>query len=532
MAKNIKNETIYDYVIIGAGASGPIVANSLASDGFTVLLLEAGLGVDPEDTDVWDPQRWFKVQADPVIEWGYKSIPQKNLNNRVLSMQQSRCLGGCTVHNAMVYVRGGQTTYNYWEKDLGCTGWGYNSLKPLFEDMEKKIGILTGATDGLVESFFYAAKNKSIPYNENYNLDETEYGYVPFQFAIDKDASGFRRTTSYEKYIGPNGNLDRLTIEPGAFAHHLVFTTVDNAIKTKGVVYQNSFGELKTVLVNHEVILSAGTIASPKILLQSGIGPKDELEALGIKVIQDLPAVGKNFYDDLGMPTTFTQKKPLPPQPYGFLTSGVFATNKPGFDPKNPKYAEVNMEIQVCSSDLPGAPQLTGVPYYSVGVAAMHLKSRGSIRLASADPREQPLIDPNYLSDPADIKQCVDALKLTLNISWDNALDDWRGIPIVPTAFPSPAEPGGWYWLGSEHSFEQYLEDYVKNFAVSIQHYIGTCAMGTDPLSSVVDPNLNIHGIEGLRVIDASIAPTPVTGNTAGVSYVIGAKGAQLLKRK
>jgi hypothetical protein len=191
ISKNIINEAIYDYVIIGAGASGPIVANSLVSDGFTVLLLEAGLGVDPGDKDVWDPQRWFKVQADPVIEWGYKSVPQKNLNGRALSMQQSRCLGGCTVHNAMVYVRGGQTTYNYWEKSLGCTGWSYDNLKPLFEGLEKKIGILTGETDGLVDSFFTASKDQGLPFNQNYNQDKTEYGYVPFQFAIEKTGRVF-----------------------------------------------------------------------------------------------------------------------------------------------------------------------------------------------------------------------------------------------------------------------------------------------------------------------------------------------------
>src|SRR5256885_10491195 len=133
MKPNEKNSHPYDYIIIGAGASGPIVAKSLASDGYSVLMLEAGLGVDPEDDDVWNPQRWFKVQEDPVIEWGYRSTKQKNLNGRTLNMMQSRCLGGCTIHNAMVYVRGGQTTYNYWEQSLGCSGWGYDYLRPLFE---------------------------------------------------------------------------------------------------------------------------------------------------------------------------------------------------------------------------------------------------------------------------------------------------------------------------------------------------------------------------------------------------------------
>ena len=353
---------------------------------------------------------------------------------------------------------------------------------------------------------------------------------MPFQFAIDKEGTGFRRTTSYEKYIGGANRPPTLTVECGALVYKILFDKEGKPV-ANGVYYRNRDKDFKTVYVNHEVILSAGTVASPKILLHSGVGPKDELEALGIPVVKDLPAVGKNFYDDIGLPTIFTQKKPLPAQPYGFITSGAFASDKPDFDPKNPKYAEVNLEMQVCSSDLPGAPPIANIPYYSVGMAAMHLKSRGSITLASNNPLDLPVIDPNYLSDPADIEQCKFGLKLSLEISWAEAMNDWRGIPLLPTAFPCASRPDGWFWFGLEPSFDQYLEDYIRTFAVSIQHYIGTCAMGTDPLSSVVGPDLKVHGISGLRVIDASIAPTPVTGNTAGVSYLIGAKGAKLLKK-
>lgn len=528
--RNKKEGARYDYIVIGAGASGPIVANSLASDGYSVLLLEAGLGVDPEDRDVWDPQRWFKVQEDPVIEWGYKSVPQKNLRNRALSMLQSRCLGGCTVHNAMVYVRGGQTTYDHWEQALGCDGWGYESLKPLFEKIEKKIGILRGEPDDFVNAVFAAAKNQGFPYNKNYNQAKTEYGCVPFEFTIEADGKNIRRTTSYEKYIREHDDLKSLTVEPGAFVHQILFADAPagGRIQANGVRYQNSFGDLKNVYVNKEVIVSAGAIASPKILLQSGIGPEEDLKSLDIPVIKNLPAVGKNFYDDLGIPSLFVQKKKLPAQPYGFITSGVFASDKADFDPKKPRFGDVNMEIQICSSDLPGAPQL--IPYYSVGMAAMHLKSRGTITLSSKDPREAPVVDPNYLSEPGDMERCKYALKLALRVSWDKALDDWRCFPILPTAFP--LGPDNWGWVGSGSSFDEYLEDFIRSLTVTVQHYIGSCSMGIDPESSVVGPDLKVHGISGLRVIDASIAPTPVTGNTAGVSYVIGAKGAQLLKKK
>jgi choline dehydrogenase len=451
------------------------------------------------------------------------------MGNRVLNMMQSRCLGGCTIHNAMVYVRGGQTTYDHWESKLGCKGWGYQDLKPLFEQTEKKIGILRGKTDPFVNAVFAAAQNQGFPYNEDYNLNPTEFGSVPFQFTIEQDGTNFRRTTSYEKYIGTQ-QLKGLTVEPGAFVHQILFSKNNGIVKAIGVKYQNSFGQLKTVHVNREVILSAGAIASPKILLQSGVGPAADLKNLGIPLVKDAPNVGKNFYDDLGIPTAFVQKQKLPPQPYGFLTSGVFASGNPNFKPKAPKYGDVNMEIQVCSSDLPGAPQL--FPYFSVGMAAMHLKSRGTISLSSADPREAPVVDPNYLSNGDDIKTCVEALKVALRVSWDKGLDDWRGLPTLPIVFPCADFPGGWGWIGLDATFDAYLAAYIKSTAVTIQHYIGTCAMGSDPSTSVVSPELKVHGIEGLRVIDASVAPTPVTGNTAGVSYVIGAKGAQLLKGK
>jgi|GEM_PF-839657 len=536
MKQNKKEAALYDYVIVGAGASGPIVANSLTLDGYSVLLLEAGLGVDPEDEDVWDAQRWFKVQEDPVIEWGYKSIPQTKLNNRVLNMMQSRCLGGCTVHNAMVYVRGGQTTYNHWEDVLLCKGWGYNSLKPLFEGIEKKIGIIKGQPDDFVNAVFKAAEDCGYPYNSDYNENITEFGAVPFQFTIEEKAKKMRRTTSYEKYIQEHDDLKTLTVEPGAFVHQILFAeiTIDGKPRATGVRYQNSLGELKTVSVNKEVILSAGAIASPKILLQSGVGPKVDLENLGIPVIKDLPFVGKNFYDDLGIPSIFIQKKALPPQPYGFITSGIFATDKENFDPKNPGFAEVNMEIQVCSSDLPGAPDMQPkINYYSVGMAVLHLESRGSITLSSKDPREAPVVDPNYLSAPGDLDRCKNALRIALKISWDKAMDDWRLVPMLPLAFPMPGTKDGWIGIGGPlfGTFDQFLEDYISKWSTTIQHYIGSCTMGTDPLTSVVDPDLKVHGILGLRVIDASIAPTPVTGNTAGVSYVIGAKGAELLKK-
>ncbi|MFL6845128.1 MAG: GMC family oxidoreductase [Allosphingosinicella sp.] len=513
----------YDYVVIGAGAAGSIVAAKAAMASHKVLLLEMGLGPDLAERDVWDPTRWYEVLANTAYEIGYHSTSQPNLDDRVINLLQSRGLGGCQLHNAMVYVRGGRVTYDYWASHLGCTGWDYASLKSYFEGLESVVGILDGAQDAFTASFVEAAGRLGLPSNPNYNDGPSEYGAVPFQFTIYERPDGtLARTTSYQSFIGrQRASLSTLTIETGCYVHKVVPASAGSP---PAVEYRNRFGEVVTVHAQRDVVLSGGAIASPAILLRSGIGHPDTLTKLEIKPAAELPGVGQNFYDDLGVGMLVLPTKALPPQPYGYIAAGAFATSD-GTDPgPNPAYAKVDIEIQLSTTAMAGAPilppPLPPGPYLIIGASALHLKSRGSVTLASGDPYVAPVVNPNWLSDPADLPHCMATLGLVYEFASDSQMSaqwGWQppAAPPPPDLFPLfPVEVAEWW---------------IRKTGLTVQHYIGSCRMGTDA-GAVVDPaTMKVRGVDGIRVIDASAAPTPVTGNTAGVSMVIGARGAELL---
>ena len=493
-------EAEYDYVVIGAGAAGSIVAAAAAARGHSVLLLETGQMVNAGQNDVWDPARWNCVLQDASFELGFKSEPQKHLlpAGRVQNLLQSGGTGGCQLHNAMVYVRGGRSTYDNWAGGLGCTGWDYAGLEPFFAAIEARMGVVTAVQDALTQSVIEAGRRLGLPFNPDYNTGPTEYGCVPFQFTIEDSGAGLRRTTTYDKYIGasPPANL---TVVTGCFVTRLI---AGNGVPAVEILFQD---ELMTVQAGREVVLSAGAIMSPAILLRSGIGDASALSKLGIDSVSDLPGVGANFYDDLGCGLPVLVAGTFPPQPYGYLGCGMFACADGGAPP-----SAVNLELQISTSDLPCAvnPLPGGQRYAAIGCSAMHLRSRGTVKLASKDPTVPPLIDPNWLSDPDDMENCLAALALAQAVASDAQLAaqwQWSAMPI--------ADP----------------EDYVLRNGLTVQHYVGSCSMGPDRATAVVDPDLRVYGVDGLRVIDASVAPTPVTGNTAGVSMVIGAKGAELL---
>lgn len=508
--------TDYQFVVIGAGASGSIVAATLANAGYRVLLLEAGQAVSPDDDHVWDPSRWFEVLATPSLEYGVKCAPQSKLGNRMLDMLQSKGLGGCQIHNAMVYVRGGRSTYDHWADVLGCTGWSYDDLIPFFDAVEQVVGISSPPPTAFSQAFVAAAGRLGLPYNPTYNGGGSEYGAVPFQFTVDAPAgeAGPRRTTAFAKYIAaapPPG----LTVMTGCVVRRLVDIAGDGP---PTVEYRDADGAIITVTPSLEVILSAGAIFSPTILLRSGIGPG---------LVKNLPGVGQNFYDDLGIGIPVAPIVQIPGQEYGYLGIGAFATAN-GTDPgPTPGYGAVDIEVQISTSQLPGSPQIEYpiskflpplvLPYAVIGASSLHLKSRGSVKITSSDPDAQPVVDPQWLSDPADLDQVLASLRLVLALASDPELaaaGGWRPLALPTAGTGDPAD------LPIE---------YIEKVGTTVQHYVGSCAMGTDAATAVVDPTLCVYGVPGLRVIDASIAPTPVTGNTAGVSMVIGARGAAMV---
>jgi len=500
----------YDYIVVGAGAAGSIVAAKAAAAGYQVLLVDIGTAVPASDEDAWDPTRWYKMLANPDFEMGFHSTPQANLVNtdlapgRVAQMLQSRGLGGCQLHNAMVYVRGGRSTYDHWARQ-GCAGWDYESLVPHFKEIERTLGIVTAEQDEFSQSFLDAYERLGLPYNGSYNTGPSEYGAVPFQFTIEKTADGrLRRTTSFEKFVGA-AELPTLTIATGVYVRR--FFTDDDG---RGIEYNSPAGEHMRVYARREVILSAGAIVSPAILLRSGIGPADALSDCGIPLLHDLPQVGRNFYDDLGCGFPVLVKSPLPDTPYGFVGAGVFACESGSAPSDPPAFGEINLEVQISTSKLPGAPDSYGIRYCLIGCSAMHLASRGTVELDPRKPFGRPIVNPMWLTAEGDMDRCLAAMKLAHDIASDPALiEQWD------------------WWVPPEELVV--CEEWVRLSGTTVQHYVGSCQMGPDAGTSVVGPDLRVHGVPNLRVIDASVAPTPVTGNTAGVAMVIGAKGAELL---
>ncbi|MEA3049919.1 MAG: choline dehydrogenase [Sphingomonadales bacterium] len=501
----------FDYIVVGAGAAGSIVAAKAAAAGCKVLLVDVGAGVPACNEDAWNPARWYEMLSNVDFEMGFDSVPQRNLynsdkTNRVAHLLQSRGLGGCQLHNAMVYVRGGRSTYDHWAHQLGCGGWDYRSLVPHFEEIEETLGIVTAEQDAFSQSFLDAFQRLGLPHNEDYNGGSSEYGAVPFQFAIEKAADGrLRRTTSFDKFVGA-ADLPTLTVATGIYVRRFF---ADGG--ARGIEYNSPAGEGMRAYAEREVILSAGAIVSPAILLRSGIGDADAIRDCHLDLLQHLPAVGRNFHDDLGCGFPVLVNAPLPETPYGFVGAGAFACEggRPPSDP--PAFGEVNLEVQISTSALPGAPGAWGLRYCLIGCSAMHLNSRGTVALDPARPFGPPVVDPAWLTAEGDLDRCLAAMGLAYEVAAD------------------PQLTRQWQWLAPPKAFVG--EDWVRLSGTTVQHYVGSCQMGGSATDSVVGPDLRVHGVEGLRVIDASVAPTTVTGNTAGVAMVIGAKGAELLLR-
>jgi choline dehydrogenase len=501
----------YDYIVVGAGASGSIVAAKTAAAGHKVLLVDVGTAVPACDEDAWDPSRWYKMLANEDLEMGFQSVPQANLPDfsgtpRIANMLQSRGLGGCQLHNAMVYVRGGRSTYDHWESLTGSPLWSYDALVPRFEEVEARLGIVTAEQDAFSRSFSDCYERLGLPANPHYNEAPSAYGSVPFQFTIERAADArLRRTTSFEKYVGAE-SLPTLTVATGVYVRRF-FSEKGGA---RGIEFNTSAGENLRAYASREVVFSAGAIVSPALLLRSGIGPADAIQAAGIEVLRDLPAVGENFHDDLGCGFPVLMAPEIPGTPYGFVAAGCFATDS-GSPPSGAgAFGEVNLEVQISTSALPGAPDDFGIRYCLIGCSAMHLKSRGTVTLDPSNPYGRPVVDPKWLTAEGDMDRCKAAMRLSYAVASDPELKSRWGWVVPPE--------------------EAVVSDkWVRASGTTVQHYVGSCAMGRDEGDSVVGADLRVHGVEGLRVIDASAAPTTVTGNTAGVAMVIGSRGADLL---
>ena len=499
-----------DYVVVGAGSAGAVLARRLVDAGASVALVEAGGAATNPAID--DPGRSHELWFSPE-DWAFRTVPQAAAGGRELHWPRGRVLGGSSALNGMIVVRGHRADFDGWAM-LGCPGWGWEDVLPLFrrsEDFDRGASELHGAGGPLRvitdyprhpvnEAMVAASVAAGIPHDEDCN-DGNPHGVSFAQLAI-RDG---RRETTATAFLAPIERDPRLRVITGVTASALRFSD-GRCVGVEGL--EN--GVPRTILARAEVILCAGTIGSPALLLRSGIGPADELRALGIDVRVDACGVGRNLHDHLVVPIIVDSPRQIPPALAGLtqLHSHLFWHSRGGL---------VAPDIQPLCFHVPVYERWMEGPAdaYTLYAGLIRPTSRGTLRLRSADPTVPPELDPQILTCASDLEALVDSIELCREIISQAALGDWT----AQERYPGPGA----------HSREE-LRDYVRRTAASYHHQVGTCRMGLDA-GAVVDPELRVNGVEGLRVADASVMPFVTSGNTAAATMMIAERAADLLAR-